>query len=172
MTVRIDLDKKEISLGVKDLVFSEISSVGIAVENNLSIRAALGRSLHSESQNSHKASEPTYVSEFTIKYKTEILNFNVAIHGRIDGIYEKDNEIVIEEIKSVFNKNIYMVFGGFHLLQKSGIEMKIIIDDMKAIGVVKCGATHCTGVKQTEMIKEAFGNNFIELGVGNTIVLN
>jgi 7,8-dihydropterin-6-yl-methyl-4-(beta-D-ribofuranosyl)aminobenzene 5'-phosphate synthase len=79
---------------------------------------------------------------------------------------------MLKEIKSTFNKNIYMVFGGFHLLQKSDNEMKKIIDDMKALGVVKCGATHCTGAKQTEMIKAAFGKNFIELGVGNTIVLN
>ena len=79
---------------------------------------------------------------------------------------------MLKEIKSTFNKNIYMVFGGFHLLQKSDNEMKKIIDDMKALGVVKCGATHCTGVRQTEMIKEAFGRNFIELGVGNTIVIN
>ena len=50
--------------------------------------------------------------------------------------------------------------------------MNKIIDDMKALGVVKCGATHCTGVKQTQMIKEAFGSNFFELGVGNNIVLN
>lgn len=45
-------------------------------------------------------------------------------------------------------------------------------NDMKTLGVVKCGATHCTGVKQTQMIKEAFGSNFFELGVGNNIVLN
>lgn len=79
---------------------------------------------------------------------------------------------MLKEIKSKFNKNIYTVFGGFHLLDKSDDEMKKIIADMKALGVVKCGATHCTGVGQTEMIKEAFGTNFIELGVGNTIVFN
>lgn len=79
---------------------------------------------------------------------------------------------MLKEIKSKFNKNIYTVFGGFHLLDKSDDEMKKIIADMKALGVVKCGATHCTGVRQTEMIKEAFGTNFIELGVGNTLVFN
>jgi 7,8-dihydropterin-6-yl-methyl-4-(beta-D-ribofuranosyl)aminobenzene 5'-phosphate synthase len=79
---------------------------------------------------------------------------------------------MLKEIKSTFNKDIYMVFGGFHLLEKSDNEMNKIIDDMKALGVVKCGATHCTGVKQTQMIKEAFGSNFFELGVGNNIVLN
>jgi 7,8-dihydropterin-6-yl-methyl-4-(beta-D-ribofuranosyl)aminobenzene 5'-phosphate synthase len=79
---------------------------------------------------------------------------------------------MLEEIKLTFKKNIYMVFGGFHLLQKSNSEMKKIIGDMKALGVKKCGATHCTGGPQTEMIKEAFGPDFVELGVGNTLVIN
>jgi 7,8-dihydropterin-6-yl-methyl-4-(beta-D-ribofuranosyl)aminobenzene 5'-phosphate synthase len=78
---------------------------------------------------------------------------------------------MLKEIKSKFNKNIYMVFGGFHLLEKSDAEMKAIIENMKALGVVKCGATHCTGEKQTEMIKEAFKTNFIELGAGNTLTI-
>ena len=79
---------------------------------------------------------------------------------------------MLKEIKSTFNKDIYMVFGGFHLLQKSDNEMNEIIDAMKALGVVKCGATHCTGGKQTQMIREAFGTDFFELGAGNTIVIN
>ena len=79
---------------------------------------------------------------------------------------------MLKEIKSKFKKNIYLVFGGFHLLEKSDDEMKTIIDNMKALGVVKCGATHCTGERQTELIKEAFKTNFVELGVGNTIILN
>jgi len=79
---------------------------------------------------------------------------------------------MLKEIKSTFNKDIYMVFGGFHLLDKSDNKMDKIIDGMKALGVVKCGATHCTGVKQTQMIKDAYGINFFELGVGNNIVIN
>jgi len=65
-----------------------------------------------------------------------------------------------------------MVFGGFHLLTKSEKEMDAIITDMKALGVVKCGATHCTGDKQIKMIKKAFGVNYFDLGVGNAIVIN
>jgi 7,8-dihydropterin-6-yl-methyl-4-(beta-D-ribofuranosyl)aminobenzene 5'-phosphate synthase len=49
--------------------------------------------------------------------------------------------------------------------------MKAIIENMKALGVVKCGATHCTGAKQTEMMKEAFKTNFVELGAGNTLTI-
>lgn len=79
---------------------------------------------------------------------------------------------MLKEIKSTFNKNIYMVFGGFHLLLKSKNKMDAIIAKMKAIGVVKCGATHCTGEKQIQMIKDAFGTDYFELGVGNSITLN
>ena len=78
---------------------------------------------------------------------------------------------MLKEIKSAFNKNIYIVFGGFHLLQKSDKEMENIISEMKALGVVKCGATHCTGEKQIKMLKEAFGDNFFDLGVGNQITI-
>ena len=65
-----------------------------------------------------------------------------------------------------------MVFGGFHLLDKSEKKMDEIITEMKAIGVEKCGATHCTGEKQIQMIKDAFGTDYFELGVGNSITLN
>ena len=79
---------------------------------------------------------------------------------------------MLKEIKSVFNKNVYMVFGGFHLMQKTDREVEKIIEDMKQLGIVKCGATHCTGDMQVNMFRESFGDNFVELGVGNSIVIN
>lgn len=78
---------------------------------------------------------------------------------------------MLKEIKEMFNKDIYMVFGGFHLMQKSEKEMDAIIAEMKALGVVKCGATHCTGDKQIQMFKDSFGKDYFELGVGNTITI-
>jgi 7,8-dihydropterin-6-yl-methyl-4-(beta-D-ribofuranosyl)aminobenzene 5'-phosphate synthase len=79
---------------------------------------------------------------------------------------------MLKEIKSAFNKKIFMVLGGFHLLDKTEKEMGHIIADMKSLGIAKCGASHCTGEKQIKMFKDAFGTNFIELGVGNSIVIN
>ncbi len=78
---------------------------------------------------------------------------------------------MLKEIKTIFNKNIYMVFGGFHLLNKSEKEMNEIISEMKTLGVIKCGATHCTGEKQIQMFKDSFGENYFGLGVGNTIII-
>lgn len=79
---------------------------------------------------------------------------------------------MLKEIKSAFHKNIYMVLGGFHLLDKSDKETENIIAEMKTLGVIKCGASHCTGDKQIKMFKDSFGANYIELGVGNFIVIN
>jgi 7,8-dihydropterin-6-yl-methyl-4-(beta-D-ribofuranosyl)aminobenzene 5'-phosphate synthase len=65
-----------------------------------------------------------------------------------------------------------MFSGGYHLLDKSDKEMISIIDEMKALGVVKRGATHCTGEKQIEIIKKAFCEDFVELGAGNIITVH
>lgn len=78
---------------------------------------------------------------------------------------------MLKVIKEDFNKNIYMVFGGFHLMDKSQKEMDSIISGMKSLGIVKCGATHCTGDSQIEMFRKAFGDDYFELGVGNKIVI-
>lgn len=79
---------------------------------------------------------------------------------------------MLRKIKNDFGKNIYMVCGGFHLMDKSDEEMKAIISEMKELGVEKCGATHCTGEKQIKLFKDAFNENYVELGTGNKIVIN
>jgi 7,8-dihydropterin-6-yl-methyl-4-(beta-D-ribofuranosyl)aminobenzene 5'-phosphate synthase len=79
---------------------------------------------------------------------------------------------MLRTIRSQFNKQIYMVFGGFHLLEKPDSETRSIINDIIDLGIVKCGATHCTGEKQIEMFRKAFGENFVELGAGNTLIIN
>jgi 7,8-dihydropterin-6-yl-methyl-4-(beta-D-ribofuranosyl)aminobenzene 5'-phosphate synthase len=78
---------------------------------------------------------------------------------------------MLVEIKATFEKEIYLVFGGFHLMNASDNEIEKIISAMKDLGVKKCGATHCTGEKQIEIFREAFGKNFVEMGAGNVIVL-
>jgi 7,8-dihydropterin-6-yl-methyl-4-(beta-D-ribofuranosyl)aminobenzene 5'-phosphate synthase len=121
-----------------------------------------------------KICENLYTSgEFTYQIPEQALVLNTR-NGLIvmtgcshPGIIE-----MLKEIKSTFKKNIYMVFGGFHLLEKSENETDQIISEMKALGVVKCGAAHCTGNSQIKMFKEAFGENYFELGVGNSILIN
>jgi 7,8-dihydropterin-6-yl-methyl-4-(beta-D-ribofuranosyl)aminobenzene 5'-phosphate synthase len=57
-------------------------------------------------------------------------------------------------------------------MDKSRSEMEEIITGMKSLGVVRCGATHCTGEMQIGMFREAFGENYFEPGAGNKIIFN
>jgi len=78
---------------------------------------------------------------------------------------------ILNHFKSSLNKDIYMVIGGFHLMRNNTSEINAIIKDMKNIGVQKCGATHCTGDKQIQLFKEAFDDNFLQMGVGRVVVI-
>ncbi|MBN1548529.1 MAG: MBL fold metallo-hydrolase [Syntrophaceae bacterium] len=78
---------------------------------------------------------------------------------------------ILKHFKETLNKEIYMVLGGFHLMQKTDQEMKTIIAQMKALGVQKCGATHCTGEHQIELFKQAFGEDYEPMGVGRVVVI-
>lgn len=79
---------------------------------------------------------------------------------------------MLREIKQTFSKDIVAVFGGFHLIDKSQSETEEIIAGLKSLGIIRCGATHCTGEKQIKMFREAFGDNYFELGAGNRIIFN
>ncbi len=65
-----------------------------------------------------------------------------------------------------------MVLGGFHLGQTPAAAVEQIIARFKALGVRRVGATHCTGDAAIATFRKAFGNDFIELGVGRKIDLS
>jgi 7,8-dihydropterin-6-yl-methyl-4-(beta-D-ribofuranosyl)aminobenzene 5'-phosphate synthase len=76
---------------------------------------------------------------------------------------------IVKNAKKIGNKKIYMVFGGFHLAQKSDAEVKRIIEEFRVLGVVKVGPTHCTGDKAIQLFKDAYGDNYIKMGAGKVI---
>ena len=79
---------------------------------------------------------------------------------------------IIKRAKEILNKNVRLVFGGFHLLRKSENEIREIIHQFKELGVEKVGATHCTGDNVIEFFRKEYGENFVEMGVGKIIVLS
>jgi len=76
---------------------------------------------------------------------------------------------IVKRAKEILDKKIYLVFGGFHLPEKSEGEIKEIISQFKDLGVLKVGATHCTGDRAIKLFKEAYGKNFVQMGVGRVI---
>jgi len=124
--------------------------------------------------------EPAKICEHL--YTSGVFDFEIAEHALVlntkkglvvmTGCSHPGITEMLKKIRSDFRKDIYMVFGGFHLMQKSDSEMEALISEMKTLGVVKCGATHCTGDRQIEMFRNSFGENYFELGVGNIVRIN
>lgn len=48
-------------------------------------------------------------------------------------------------------------------------KIREIIKELDDLGVQKCCATHCTGTEAIQLFKQAFGENFIQIGTGKII---
>lgn len=78
---------------------------------------------------------------------------------------------IVKHAKELTNKEIYLVMGGFHMASFSEEDVKLVISQLKEQGVQKIGPTHCSGEKTRKLMQEAFGENFVEVGVGSKLIL-
>lgn len=76
---------------------------------------------------------------------------------------------IAKRAKGQLRRDIYMICGGMHLLEMSDAQVGKVVAELKSLGVQKIGATHCTGEKAIALFKEAFGDGFVELGVGRVL---
>jgi 7,8-dihydropterin-6-yl-methyl-4-(beta-D-ribofuranosyl)aminobenzene 5'-phosphate synthase len=79
---------------------------------------------------------------------------------------------IVKKSKEIMDKDVYLVFGGFHLGGTSERDVRKIIETFKDLGVQKVGATHCTGDRAIEMFKEAYGEDYVQMGVGRVLNLS
>lgn len=64
---------------------------------------------------------------------------------------------------------ISMIIGGAHLLHADKCRIKRTIDALFGFGVKKVAASHCTGMRASAMLFDAFGCNFIQNHVGTQL---
>jgi 7,8-dihydropterin-6-yl-methyl-4-(beta-D-ribofuranosyl)aminobenzene 5'-phosphate synthase len=76
---------------------------------------------------------------------------------------------IVKRAGEILKKKVYLVFGGFHLYGFPEAQVKAIIKEFNEMGVVKCGATHCTGDFAIKLFREAFKDNYVKLGTGRVI---
>lgn len=79
---------------------------------------------------------------------------------------------ILEHAKKLFERPIYMVFGGFHLGGTPDEVVAEIVKTFQDLGVEKCGATHCTGDRAIAQFRKAFGENFLEMGTGKILEIS
>jgi 7,8-dihydropterin-6-yl-methyl-4-(beta-D-ribofuranosyl)aminobenzene 5'-phosphate synthase len=76
---------------------------------------------------------------------------------------------IVKKAKAMLKQGVLLVFGGFHLLRDSREEIQKVIRELRDLGVKRVGATHCTGEEAIQMFREAYRNEFVEMGVGRVI---
>ena len=105
-----------------------------------------------------------YISEQALVVKTRkgLTIITGCSHPGIIKILEKVKE-------NIPNQKIYLVFGGFHLLDKDKRVVEFIVNQFKKLGVRKVGPTHCTGDEAKEIFKNKYQKNFININVGEVI---
>lgn len=78
---------------------------------------------------------------------------------------------MVRKARELFKVDVYLVMGGFHLAGISSAGIREIIRMLKEIGVKKVAPSHCTGEKAIAFFREAWGDDFLESGVGAIIEL-
>lgn len=62
-----------------------------------------------------------------------------------------------------------LVLGGFHLFPEKKQTIDCVAANLLELGVQRVGACHCTGDKGIAAIREAFGDRFVDIGVGTRL---
>ena len=76
---------------------------------------------------------------------------------------------IVEKAKDMFENKVYLVLGGFHLISYNENQVREIIRQLKDLGVQKVGPSHCTGGGPIELFRQAWGEDFVNLGCGAKI---
>lgn len=76
---------------------------------------------------------------------------------------------IIEHIKKHISGNIYLVLGGFHLMDKDKRKISSIVRRFRELGVEKVAPSHCSGKIAIELFKKEYGKNFLKIKIGKII---
>ena len=77
---------------------------------------------------------------------------------------------IVDKVKEKFpEEQLYLVFGGFHLMDKDKKTIESIVGRFKEMKVKKVGPTHCSGKEAEILFKTTYKNNFLNIAAGQTI---
>lgn len=63
------------------------------------------------------------------------------------------------------------IVGGFHLKDATEDQIARVTKGLKDSGVSRAGPCHCTGDRGRQMMSEAFGQDFVNVGVGRCLTI-
>jgi len=78
---------------------------------------------------------------------------------------------IVSRAKELFEEEVYMVLGGFHLGGRPTAELESIVADIRRLGVQKASPTHCTGDEAIALFRAEYKGDFIQAGAGKVYVI-
>ena len=78
---------------------------------------------------------------------------------------------IVQKAKEIIRDKVYLVLGGFHLGGEPASRIESIIYSFKQLGVKKVMPCHCSGGKAQRLIRERYGEDYIECGAGTKVTL-
>ena len=77
---------------------------------------------------------------------------------------------IIQKAKEHFPKEeIFLLLGGFHLINREKRIIDYIVDEIKKSGVLKVGPSHCSGFEAASVLYKVYGRNCLDIKAGTEI---
>lgn len=76
---------------------------------------------------------------------------------------------VVKRAQILSARPIQLVLGGFHMFRMSLKQQQRIVADLQKLGVQQAAPCHCSGDTARRCFQQAFGKNYIAVGVGKRI---
>ncbi len=95
-----------------------------------------------------------YESGLVVKTPKGLVLFTGCAHPKL--------AIMINAVIEQFGDNLYLLVGGFHLSNSDHNEIRELINYLHQKGIQKIMPLHCTGEQAEKLIKQSFGENYIQ----------
>ncbi|MDD5109444.1 MAG: MBL fold metallo-hydrolase [Candidatus Omnitrophota bacterium] len=74
---------------------------------------------------------------------------------------------MVEKVKGKFSSDpLYLVLGGFHLMESDKYAVEIVAENFKKMGIIKAGPMHCSGEAAEDIFKKCYAENFVLIQAG------
>jgi 7,8-dihydropterin-6-yl-methyl-4-(beta-D-ribofuranosyl)aminobenzene 5'-phosphate synthase len=75
---------------------------------------------------------------------------------------------IVEHVMNHMTGEIYLVMGGFHLLEDPLRKIKQVNNKFMQLGVQHVGPSHCTGEDAVRIFHESYKERFVNIRAGKT----
>ena len=76
---------------------------------------------------------------------------------------------VAELATRLAGRPLALILGGFHLDRREEADVRYVAEQLLRLGVVRIAPCHCTGDGATAILRDAYGDRFVEVSAGSQV---